>query len=300
MLNNYKILRNCTRKTLLLLGFIIVTIMPAGGAFAVEPLVLDSRIRTLVYNENEVYRLITDHGYQSNIVFSKDERVRTLSIGDSTPFKVTPNGNRIFVKTLQRGHLTNMTIVTNKRVYQFELSSIVRNPRDIIYVMRFFYPQEDLESINDEEIENISDIVVEEFDDGTPSNEPVSTTADEVPTTATETGDAGAEPEGDVREEDGTSNSEDENYSYSISGPDGDFDFSPTEIYDDGASVFLKFAPETANIVNLFEVAANGNEEPLPIRFENGYIVIDKVLGKIAVRLGSDVVCVYNDSVVAN
>jgi len=295
MLNNSKVISKYTRKSLFLLGFIVLMAVPVKDAYAAEPLVVDSRIRTLVYNENEVYRMTTDYGYQSNIVFSKDERVRTLSIGDSVPFKVTPAGNRIFVKTLQRGHLTNMTIVTNKRVYQFELSSIVRNPRDIIYVMRFFYPQEDLEAIDDEEIEDISEIVVDEFNDGSPVDADLNIGSENriENLDLEETGN-----EGSV--EDKAENAEDieENYSYSISGPDGDFDFSPTEIYDNGSSVYLKFAPEVANIVNLFEVNESGTEVPLSFRFESGYVVVDKVLEKIAVRLDSDVVCVYNDSVV--
>lgn len=281
MLDNFENSIKYMKNSLLLLGFVVLFTTMADRSYASEPLVVDSRIRTLIYNENEVYRLITDYGYQSNIVFSEKERVRTLSIGDSVPFKITPSGNRIFVKTLQRGHLTNMTIVTNKRVYQFELSSIIKSARDITYVMRFFYPQEDLEAIADEDIENISEIVVDEFDDGSSPSIPRSENISEV----------AKQP---------SLSEKDFNYSYSISGPDGDFDFSPSQIFDNGNSTFMKFAPETANIVNLFEVTKDGIEQPLAVRFEGEYLVIDKALGKIAVRLGSDIICVYNDSVVEN
>ena len=46
-----------------------------------KPVVSDSRIKTFVYNENDVYKLKTHYGYQSNIEFSRAESIETVSVG---------------------------------------------------------------------------------------------------------------------------------------------------------------------------------------------------------------------------
>jgi type IV secretion system protein VirB9 len=117
------------------------------NVFAAEnPVATDSRIRTYVYGENEVFKIITKHGYQANVQFGDREEIQTLSIGDAVSWKVTPAGNRLFVKSMEQGNNTNMTVVTNERSYQFDLSSEIENEEDIVYVVRFYYPETDFDS----------------------------------------------------------------------------------------------------------------------------------------------------------
>jgi type IV secretion system protein VirB9 len=109
-----------------------------------QPLTTDSRIKTLIYNENDVYRLVIHFGYQSSIEFGKGEEVQTISLGDSYSWKITPVGRRIFIKTMEPNAHTNMTVITNKRTYEFDL--ITRLPEEkvdeeLIYVLRFYYPE---------------------------------------------------------------------------------------------------------------------------------------------------------------
>ncbi len=258
-------------------------------ARAASPLAVDSRIRTVIYNENEVFRLTTDYGYQSNIVFSDKEVIRTISIGDAVPFKVTPSGNRIFIKALQKGHITNMTVVTTERVYQFELSSNVQNVRDVVYVMRFFYPQDDIESLYAGEITEQNDVVVQEFSPdvrGTSSVQPAQQPVG---------GAAQAEEISFSSYVNESLTSDAYNYLYSISGPSGEYDFSPSKIFDDGQVTFLKFKTADANVVSLFEVGEDGLERPVTSSFDGEFLVVQGVLNKVAVRMGSDVICVFND-----
>lgn len=130
--------------TAMMLG-LSATLVPGEIVAAPVPIVTDSRIRTYVYNENEVFKLITEYGYQSSIEFGEEEQIHTISMGDVSGFKVQPSGNRLFIRALQTDKHTNMTVITTERVYQLELSSAVESDSDIIYVMRFYYPEEDFD-----------------------------------------------------------------------------------------------------------------------------------------------------------
>ena len=58
-------------KARFLLAFLLVSFFSAA-VFAQTPITTDSRIRTLVYNPNEVYELKFYYNYQSFIEFSED------------------------------------------------------------------------------------------------------------------------------------------------------------------------------------------------------------------------------------
>lgn len=112
------------------------------------PYTTDNRIRTYVFNENEVFLLTLASGFQSSIVFSKNERVNDIVLGDTYAWEIKHLNNRMFLKTLENNVRTNMTIMTNKRTYQFELVSIDKEASDFdsdlndpIYVLKFSYPK---------------------------------------------------------------------------------------------------------------------------------------------------------------
>jgi type IV secretion system protein VirB9 len=118
----------------------------SSNAYAVQesiPIANDNRIRVVPYNPNDVFKFVGHFGFQSSIEFAPEETIKTISIGDSMAWQVVPEGNRLFLKPIEENPQTNMTVVTNRRVYQFELqgkhSSGVRDS-DMIFVMRFTYP----------------------------------------------------------------------------------------------------------------------------------------------------------------
>ena len=118
----------------------------SSNAFAVQeslPIATDSRIRIVPYDPNDVFKFVGHFGFQSSIEFATDESIKTISIGDSLAWQVVPEGNRLFLKPVEENPQTNMTVVTNKRVYQFELQGKHSNgirDADMIFVMRFTYP----------------------------------------------------------------------------------------------------------------------------------------------------------------
>jgi type IV secretion system protein VirB9 len=107
-------------------------------------LVTDSRIKTYMYSPDEVFLLVLHEGFQSNIEFAKGEKVQTISLGDKYSWQITPIDNLLFIRPLEENAHTNMTIITNKHKYQFDLvAKAYKNAEDsqLIYSVKFCYPK---------------------------------------------------------------------------------------------------------------------------------------------------------------
>lgn len=128
-----------------------------NSAIAATPITTDNRIKTYVYNENEVYNLLIHYGYQSNIEFGIGEEVETISVGDSYAWKINPIGRRLFIKPMEENIHTNMTVITNKRTYQFDIMSRAADDKidkELVYVVKFFYPDKNDYSQKDDQDNN--------------------------------------------------------------------------------------------------------------------------------------------------
>lgn len=102
----------------------------------------DSRLVEVQYDEAKVVRVEGRVTVQASIMFGDDEVIENVAIGDSASWQVTPNkrANILFVKPLEARAATNLTVITSKRTYLFDL---VANPSaKPLYLMRFAYPDE--------------------------------------------------------------------------------------------------------------------------------------------------------------
>jgi type IV secretion system protein VirB9 len=113
-----------------------------------RPTPVDSRIRVMVYNPDDVFKFTGYYNYQASIELAKEEEVVSISMGDTTGWQVVPAGNRIFIKPIETDATTNMTLITNKRTYLFELyaeeANDIRDP-EMVFNLRFIYPDEEEE-----------------------------------------------------------------------------------------------------------------------------------------------------------
>ena len=106
----------------------------------------DARLVERLYEPDEVVVIEGKTQIQATIQFADEERIENVAIGDSTSWQVTPNkrANLLFVKPLAPRATTNMTVVTDRHTYLFDL---VANPHaQPLYVLRFTYlevPEED-------------------------------------------------------------------------------------------------------------------------------------------------------------
>lgn len=102
----------------------------------------DNRLVEVRYDEAKVYRVEGKPKVQATIRFGDDEAIENVAVGDSNAWQITPNkrANLLFVKPMLARASTNMTVVTNKHTYLFDL---VANPvAQPVYVLSFKYPDE--------------------------------------------------------------------------------------------------------------------------------------------------------------
>lgn len=116
---------------------------PAANATVdARSLPVDNRVRVIAYQSDQVFRFDGHYRYQSAIEFEKDEEIKTISMGDSTAWMINPSGNRLFLKPVEQDATTNMTLITNKRLYLFELRAREAddiNDPNMVFIMRFTY-----------------------------------------------------------------------------------------------------------------------------------------------------------------
>jgi type IV secretion system protein VirB9 len=139
----------------------LLTVMPAFALQSPRPIATDSRIRTVRYSANEVYQFIGHYGYQSAIELEEGEKILTVSVGDSVAWLINPSGNRLFLKPIEQNALTNMTIISDKRTYLFELhAEETKDIRDknMVFSYRFIYPQSDNSAVDYSQTEALPDI----------------------------------------------------------------------------------------------------------------------------------------------
>lgn len=101
----------------------------------------DPRLVERLYVPDEVVRVEGKPRVQATIAFGEDETIENVAVGDSQAWQVTPNkrANLLFVKPLAANAVTNMTVVTSRRTYLFDLVSSPRGKP--VYLLRFTYPE---------------------------------------------------------------------------------------------------------------------------------------------------------------
>ncbi len=85
---------------------------------------LDPRIRNAVYHPDQVFVVETDLRHATTIHFGQGETFQAVIVGDTESFKVDPIpeiGNILTIKPHVAKARTNMTVVTNRRTYSFDL-----------------------------------------------------------------------------------------------------------------------------------------------------------------------------------
>jgi type IV secretion system protein VirB9 len=116
--------------------------MPAFAEQIPRGLSTDPRVKTVIYNPDDVTFLKVHYGYSTDIMFDHSETVQEVATGDSLVWETRPVGNHLFIKPMAASN-TNMTVLTNLRHYNFQLTSAnSQSPRDQIYELKFLYPDE--------------------------------------------------------------------------------------------------------------------------------------------------------------
>jgi type IV secretion system protein VirB9 len=275
-------------KALFNIIFIVLVALPCN---AQTPITTDSRIRTLVYNPNEVYELKFYYNYQSFIEFSEDEEIEMISVGEAFAWRLTPAGKRLFIRPLEIAAHTNMTIITNRRIYHFDIRSdefTGKADEDLVYTVRFFYPQigQPLPMPPQLAVPNVAARPRKEKTSANPQSSGDLTGVIHTPI-----------PKARVDEKlpgmvDRNPENSNLNFDYRFSGESDNI--MPLKVYDDGNETHFQFANDNLVIPTISVVDINGNETPVSYTIRDRYVVIPIVSQQFTLRLSESILCIYN------
>lgn len=223
----------------------------AAPAFARDARLVDHR-----YNDREVVRIQGQLGVQASVAFAEDEHIENVAIGDSASWQITPNkrANLLFVKPLSARARTNMTVVTDRRTYFFDL--VAAPGSSPLYVLRFTYPDE--------------------------PKPPVQAAAGNM---SAEEAQALAGPPAEAPVDPATLN-----FAWRTKGKQN---LLPSRIYDDGNATYLTW-PAKALLPAMQIRNEKGVEGPVNFAVRGEVIVVDGVPDLIVLRSGKDVAELQN------
>jgi type IV secretion system protein VirB9 len=115
---------------------------PAAAQVKPQPGPGDARLQTIDYRDDQVVLLEVAPGYQMTVELAPEEQIENVAVGDSAAWQLTANrrGDRLFIKPLQPGSTTNMTVITNQRIYAMQLATLYGPTPDMAFTVRFNYP----------------------------------------------------------------------------------------------------------------------------------------------------------------
>ena len=235
---------------------ILLGLAPALLALAAAPARADDpRLVERPYNADEVVRIEGRTNVQATIRFGASEQIENVAIGDSTAWQVTPNkrANLLFIKPLADRAVTNMTVVTDRRTYLFDLVASPTN-RNALYVLAFTYPDEPVEET--------------ELADGD-GPLPAGPNADELV--------AATDPYAVV-------DPAALNFAWETK---GDRALLPVQLYDDGTATFLSWPAGTA-LPAILVKDHEGKEGPVNFAVRGETLVVDGVPRELVLRSGED------------
>jgi len=125
----------------LLLLMAMLAAAPALAEQAPRAVIQDSRIRTVPFQRDNVVVVQGALGVSTMVAFGDDERIETVAIGDSVGWQAVPDQSKrfLFIKPLEPHAVTNMNVVTRKRIYNFLLRA-VDSRASVVFKVRFTYP----------------------------------------------------------------------------------------------------------------------------------------------------------------
>ena len=232
---------------------LIAAALLAAAALTTPAGAEDARLVERPYDPATVVRIDGKAGVQATIRFGDDEHIENVAIGDSQKRQVTPNkrANLLFVRPLSERAATNMTVVTDRHTYLFDLVASPTN-RTPHYVLAFTYPddpEDTQEAAADDVGEAPSPIELAAATDPYAIIDPAAL-----------------------------------NFAWSSK---GDRKLLPREIYDDGDATFLTW-PAGTPLPAILIKDHKGDEGPVNFAVRGDTIVVEGVPPEIVLRSGED------------
>ena len=277
---------------------VLLSLLPSAGMAEITPRQgdYDPRVRIVDYNPANVVKLSTFYGVSTHVQFGEGENIHDVAVGDDQAWTIVPRGRHLFIKPKAQKADTNLTVITDKRAYEFmvyveprplEDQTAWKNPK-LIYALAFRYPEDEVGKL-DGKLKNqmIRDKLAIERTAGFAS--PAGYTASTAPAAYTADYALG---DGKTMEGNNPNLNPGENLDYWVAGSQ---EISPTSAKDDGRFTYLTFT-NNRDMPAIYTVDAEGNEALVNTNVEGNTIIVHRVVPKLTLRKGIAVACLLNKS----
>ena len=255
------------RRTLAIIA--LCAAAAAANAAEIAPgSTLDPRVRTTDYVEGQVYKITGFVGYHAVVVFAPDEKVER-TWGFDSGWRIDDFGNKVSITPKLENADSNLSIVTNKRLYLFDLSvkpfpkryATQANDAEQTYALRFRYPQ------------------------------------DEARAAAAQAATSAADRRLAAAKASASENDKPRHMDYTYMGSEA---IRPYEVWDDGTFTYFKFYAQQ-DLPTFFVVNDDGTESVVNkfVKYDGDTVVVQRVAKQFVLRMGQSVTCIYNENTIA-
>ena len=241
----------------------LLTALPAAAELIATPLRGDTRLVEFQFDPDNTFLVLSKPRAVTHLQFAPDEQIMSVAAGDTSNWEITPTKNRknLFLKPKFEDLETSLTVLTDKRPYQFVLKSTTDGKKWYQRVSWVYSSQ-----------------VVLELDPAAASDAEDAASTAAAAHQGPPTSPSAARPEGPAG-----INPEAMRFSYRI---EGDAKFRPEIVFDDGRFTYFRMPADLQEQPALFAVI-EGNDFSLVNYTVNGnFIVAQRLLDNAVLKLG--------------
>ena len=219
----------------------------------------EQRIVRYTYSPDLIYRIYTHPMRHTHIALGDDEGLKeTPVVGDSIQWRITGGPTNLYVKPVRDDIETSLTLITNKRTYQFQLIASGKN-KTLYQKVSFDYPDREaqIRLMQDQAMVRV------QAENARLGSQVLSSSIhpDEL------------------------------DFNFSVK---GNASFAPTSVYTDGTFTYLRM-PSTQDTPAVFLVDDEGAISLINFRTKPNLIIVERVAKKLLLKLGTKEVTVrYN------
>ena len=219
----------------------------------------DYRVQYVSYDSSDVTRINAANGYITTIIFQEGENVTNYGSGYSTAWEFSTANNYFFLKPKDKDGTTNLVVVTNRRVYNFDVH-LVNKPTNATYKLTFKYPRDEIQHRIDQGRKAHLEALLKKSDPNT------------------------------------VKASKYANYDYSMNFGKSDNSklLAPIEVFDNGRFTYFKFK-ENTDFPAVYSINTDG-ESIINSHVDKDYLIVHGVYSEYRLRAGLDVVGIYNQN----
>jgi len=133
------------RQTVFVSFFMLLWPLAVHAELVARPGRLDPRIRSLPYSAEQVFLVTGTYGLVTTILFGADEEITQVVAGDTISWQILTSADRrsLTLKPMEKDAATNLSVVTTKRTYSFDLRvNDTKAMQNQTFKLRFTYPED--------------------------------------------------------------------------------------------------------------------------------------------------------------